>query len=136
MQLLSPFNAYIVLVTISGRCLAHQQQCTVDGAYGNMSQDFLTRHQWLESLLADKTRIILANTAGNADDEPADPMVLFTHMTAQATTLILGKAMQSVPWNYQDGTSAYDERVVEAAQQVSHLVERLAEFGYSKVSLQ
>jgi hypothetical protein len=124
-----------VFVTISGRCLSHQQQCTVENAYGNIPQDFLTRHQWLERLLADKTMTMLAASAEDIEDELADPMMLFTRMIAEATTLLLGKAMQSVSWNYQDVIIEYDEKVNEAAQKLSQLSNKLSEFGYYKVSV-
>ena len=132
MKQFSPFNSCIVLVTISGRCLSHQQQCIVERAYGNMPQDFLSRHQWLESLLAEKIEIMLAS--GDVDDEPANPLLLFTSMAAQATTLLLAKAIQSVPWSHQDYGGGYEPRVIEAAQKVSQLSQRLAEFSYFKVS--
>jgi hypothetical protein len=133
-QFACPFNAYIVFITISGRCLSHQQQCTVEKAYGNIPQDFLTRHQWLERLLAEKTKTTLAASSDDLDDELADPMLLFTHMVAQATTLLLGKAMGSVSLNYQEITSGYEKKVSEAAQRMSHLSEKLSELGYFKVS--
>ncbi|KAF2204950.1 hypothetical protein GQ43DRAFT_453446 [Delitschia confertaspora ATCC 74209] len=133
-QQVSSFNACIILVTISGRCLSHHQQCVVERAYGNMLQDFLARHQWLESLLSDKIKNLLAlSSSCDVDDEPTDPMLLFTHMAAHATTLLLGKAIQSVPWNYQDLASSYEKRVLEAAQNISQLSQKLAEFGYFKM---
>jgi hypothetical protein len=133
-QLACPFNAYIIFITISGRCLSHQQQCTVEKAYGNIPQDYLTRHQWLERLLAEKTKTTLAASSDDLDDELADPMLLFTHMVAQATTLLLGKAMHSVSLGYQEITSGYEKKVSEAAQSMSHLSEKLSELGYFKVS--
>lgn len=132
-QHVSPFNACIVLMTISGRCLSHHQQCIVERAYGNTPQDFLTRHQWLESILADKIKMMLDGSSGDPDDERADPMLLFTNMAAQATTLLLGKAMQSVPWNCEEVISGFEQRALEAAQKVCHLSQSLTEFGTFKI---
>lgn len=129
---LSPFNASIVLFTISGRCLSHQQQCVVERAYGDMAQDFLARHQWLDGILTDKTKMMLTGCSGDPD-EPAEPMLLFTDMAAQATALVLSKAMQSVPRNHQAVVTEYEQRAIQAARNISQFSERLAEFSYFKV---
>lgn len=89
-------------------------------------------------MLASKTKTMLAgssNDADDADDEGADPMLLFANMAAQATTLLLGKAMQSVLWNYEDFVTEYEQRANEAAQKLCDLSQKLAEFGYFKVSV-
>ncbi|KAK3995179.1 hypothetical protein QBC44DRAFT_320644 [Cladorrhinum sp. PSN332] len=134
----SPFSVCIVLATISGRCLSHLQQCTVDKAYGTMPQDFLTRHQWLENVLANKIKSLLTESpdADDMSDESAcglGPMLLFTNMMAQATTLLLAKVMQSVVWNYEDFINGYEQRAVEAAQELCRLSKKLAEYGYFKM---
>ncbi|KXX73818.1 Transcriptional activator protein acu-15 [Madurella mycetomatis] len=137
MEPVSPFSACIVLTTVSGRCLSHQQQCVVEQAYGNTPQDFLNRHRWLESMIASKTKTMLASSSNDADDadEAADPMLLFANMAAQATTLLLGKAMQSFLWNYEDLITEYEQRANEAARKLCSLSQKLAEFGYFKVSI-
>ena len=99
-----------------------------------MPQDFLARHQWLESILADTTKTMLSSSPDDPDDEPANPMLLFADMAAQATTLLLGKAMQPVSWHNQDFIDGYEQKALEAAQKISQLSQKLAEFGYSKVS--
>ncbi|KAK5656796.1 hypothetical protein OQA88_4344 [Cercophora sp. LCS_1] len=129
----SPFSACIVLMTISGRCLSHQQQCIVERAYGNMPQDFVTRHKWLEGILATKTKTMLASPYDDPDDELLDPMRLFASMGAHATTLLLGKAMQSVAWSCEDFVGGYEQRATEASQELCRLSQKLAEFGYFKI---
>lgn len=130
-ETVSPFNACIVLATISGRCLSHQQQCQVEHAYGDTSQGFATRHQWLENLLAVNIKTMLGGLSGNMEDEePTDPLLLFTSMMAQATVLSLGKAMQ----DYRALTPEYEQKVQSAAKSVDQLAKKLSQFGPYKVS--
>lgn len=130
----SPFSACIIVMTISGRCLAHQQQCVVERAYGGMPQDFLTRHQWLEGILTSKGKTIVDCVSDELGDEPTDPMLLFTNMAAQATTLLLGRTMQSSSLcDYENLISGFEQRASEAAQKILHLCHGLDECGYFKV---
>ncbi|EAU36719.1 predicted protein [Aspergillus terreus NIH2624] len=133
LQIVSPFSACIVVMTISGRCLSHQQQCMVERAYGGMPQDFITRHQWLEGILMSKGKAIVDCISNDLDDELTDPMLLFTNMAAHATTLLLGMTMQTGLCNYESLISGFEERATEAAQKILHLCQRLNECGYFKV---
>ncbi|KAJ5764572.1 hypothetical protein N7533_003253 [Penicillium manginii] len=130
---ISPFSACIVLITISGRCLSHQQQCIVENAYGGIPQDFLTRHQWLETILMSKGKMMFDFVSADLDEELADPMLLFTNMAAQATTLLLGRTMQSTLCNYESLISGFEERAMKAAEKISHLCQGLEEYGHFKV---
>ncbi|THC89035.1 hypothetical protein EYZ11_011520 [Aspergillus tanneri] len=133
-QKVSPFGACIVLMTISGRCLSHQQQCIVERAYGGIPQDFLTRHQWLESIVTSKGKTMLDCVSDDLDGELTDPMLLFTNMAAQATTLLLGRTMQSALYNYESLISGFEERAMEAAQKILHLCQRLGQYIPSRQS--
>ncbi|KAK4464462.1 hypothetical protein QBC42DRAFT_295095 [Cladorrhinum samala] len=144
---MSPFGVCIVLATISGRCLSHLQQSSVEKVNGTMPQDFLTRHQWLENALANKMKSLFPECSHGDDDHVDDhrmsdesawchglrPMLLFTNMMAQATTILLAKVMQSVVWNYDEFVNGYEQRAVEAAHELWRLSKKLGEYGYFKV---
>jgi hypothetical protein len=133
---LSSFTESIVLATICGRSLSHRQQCTVERVYGNISQDFWSRHQWLDSILSQKIQVLSLTEAYPC--EVLDPIPLFTNMTAQATVLSLRKAIRSVQWNsddYRTIINDYEARALLAAQQIVALSEALAHLSYFKASV-
>ena len=70
------------------------------------------------------------------DDEPLDPMNVFTDMAAQATVCLLSTALESVQSNmhqHQEAMSSYNGRAMVAAQRMSSLAQKLAQLGYFKV---
>ncbi|KAF2151099.1 hypothetical protein K461DRAFT_166727 [Myriangium duriaei CBS 260.36] len=133
-ETLSPFTQSIILVTISGRCLSHQQQGSVERLYGNVNEEFWERHQWLDGILTSKIQSMLA--LSGHESEPAEPMALFTNMMAHATTLSLYMAMRSVDCGsgkYHDIVRDYEKRAVRSAHEITTLSKRLVELNYYKV---
>lgn len=132
---LSSFTECILLVTICGRSVSHRQQCTVERVYGNISQDFWNRHQWIDTILSQKIQILSLNDRYAL--ELMDPMPLFTNMAAQATVLSLCKAIQSVPWetdDYQAVIDEYENRALLAAHEIVTLSKALTHLSCFKAS--
>jgi hypothetical protein len=133
----SSFTECIILATVCGRCLTHQQQSMVERVYGSdASQDFWDRHQWLSAILTNQIHIL---TQMNPSPSPlADPMLFFANMVAQTTVLFLYQIMKSTAWQTTDQHQAIitecEKRSLTAAQQVVDLVEASAPFIFYKVS--
>jgi hypothetical protein len=132
----APFTECIVLATICGRSLSHRQQSLVERVYGDVSQEFWDRHQWLVSILTKRTQILPFFSIPAL--EIVDPMQLFTRMMAPTAILYLFKIAESLLWGI-DGPSAmlnkYEEQASSAAQDIvnlTHVIEQLSPFKVSR----
>nr|POF21854.1 asperfuranone cluster transcription factor afoa [Quercus suber] len=129
----SPFTMSIVLATISGRCLTHQQQCTVEAVHGNTTQSQFARYEWLSSILSAKTKTVL-DEGVDEFEESEQPMSLFNKMVAHASTLLLAKSVGLEPRNIEEGTlDDREQNALRAAQKIAEFSQRLAELSYFKV---
>lgn len=84
---LSSFTKCIIVVTICGRTMAHQQQSKVECVYNNVSEDFWNRHHWLDAILTQQ-ELILSLEYPSAS-EHVDPTMLFIDMMVHKTVLYL-----------------------------------------------
>jgi hypothetical protein len=128
----SPLTECIILVTICGRALAHQQVTAVEALYGNSPTEFALRHDWLNSLLNSRLNSLELNYP------PAslarDPMIMFSTLAAQTAIIYLSHISESL---YSDtGTSprvwAQEDRSVLAAQEIARLAGKFEQLGYFK----
>lgn len=113
----------------------HQQQGVVEHTQGLRSLPFWDRQQQLDARLEQALK-------GMSLDDPytlifQDPMVYFTVLAAQASTLMLFKSCRTAPWGMEDTTNdaaQHEQRAVVAAQQMTTLSKALIELSYFKVS--
>lgn len=111
---LSSFTKCIIVVTIYGRTMAHQQQSKVECVYNNASEDFWNRHHWLDAILTQQELIngalslpnrrihalekrrIPGNRAGTSKAS-VDCRVAYKHVdkTSIAAQLLQGKFFQT-----------------------------------------
>lgn len=122
----SIFTELIVWSTVCGRVMAHRQQSIVERIYNNPPQSFWDRHQWLDSVISQRTQIFLLHYPDAAEHE--DPLLLFVGMMAKLAVLDLCKTMESVPWNTESKQligMTYRARSLTAAQEMGRLVKTL-----------
>ena len=134
--ILSSFTKCIIVVTICGRTMAHQQQSKVECVYRNVSEDFWNRHHWLDTMLAQQ-KLILSLEYPSAS-EHVDPTMLFIDMVVHTTVLYLYKIIESMPWKsdeFQETVLQYQQRVLTAAVHINKLTKTLSQLSYFKVSL-
>lgn len=130
----SAFAEFIILLTLCGRCMSHQMQCSAERAYNTASPKAYQRHQWLHNIVSQKLQIVSSRMAD--DDEPLDSMLLFTDMVLQVSVLLLSKAsesMRSDMCSNKDFAMDVKEQTELAAQSMSLLGQQLAQLGYFKV---
>lgn len=131
----SPFTESIILATICGRALSHRQQSVVEHVYSNVPQHFWDRHEWLDTILKTRTKILRMNYP--PPSQHADCMLLFTSMVAQMTVLYLCKVMVSMSWEtdeYRSAIAEFKHRSLQAAQEIVNLTRSLSHLSYFKVS--
>ncbi|KAG9764095.1 hypothetical protein KCU73_g1112, partial [Aureobasidium melanogenum] len=133
-QTSSPFTDTILLVTMGGRCLSHQQNSSVQRPQSNFADEFLRRHQRLESALLSQ----VAKTLARVEDESrfTDSMLLFTVMTAHATALSLYTALLSCKSDssgFEAAMRSYEAKTSTSAYQILDLMQKLAELSLYKV---
>ncbi|KUI71295.1 Positive regulator of purine utilization [Cytospora mali] len=122
----SIFTELIVWSTVCGRVMTHKQQSIVERIYNNPSQGFWDRHQWLDSVISQRTQIFLLQYPDAAEHE--DPLLLFVSMMSKLSVLNLYRTMESAPWdteNRQLTGMTYKARSLTAAQEMGKLVKIL-----------
>lgn len=122
----SIFTELIVWSTVCGRVMTHRQQSIVERIYNNPSQNFWDRHQWLDSVISQRTQIFLLHYPDAAEHE--DPLLLFVGMLSKLSVLDLCKTMESAPWDTESRHltgMTYKARSLTAAQEMGKLVKFL-----------
>ena len=131
----SAFTECIILATISGRALSHRHQSIVENMYVNATEDFWQRHQWISSILTQRTEILSLKYPSTS--QHVDPMLLFTSMAAQMTVLYLCNTLKTAT-PVTDGNRAliaeYDRSCSVAVQEMINLTQKLTQFNCFKVS--
>lgn len=117
----SNISECVILATIYGRALLHQQTSIVEKAYRSPPNDYLARRQWLEGLLNARMESLRISPLNDVID--SDPMTSFTTILTYAAVLYL--------WHIadllldKDGDESYllplSARGLEAAQEMCHL---------------
>ena len=133
---LSTFTKCIVVVTIFGRTMAHQQQSKVECVYQNVSEDFWSRHNWLDTMLTQQQ--IILSTEYPLASQHVDPTMLFIDMMVHTTVLYLHNIVESMPWKgdeYQETVLEYQRRALTAAVHINTLTKPLSQLSCFKVSL-
>jgi hypothetical protein len=122
------------MVTLYGRSLAHEQLSAVELAFGNTSQDFWVRHEWINSILNQRMERFLLNYS--TISMVADPMLLFAFMVVQASVLYLFKIMEPLGQleQYKAKVGEYNKRALLAAWEIAHLGKEHAKTSYFKVN--
>lgn len=133
----SCFAELIILATLCGRVLAHDQQTNVEQIYGNTLEHFWERQFWLgDSLKARADGMMLNYPTPYCS---ADPMLIFTNMVAQTAVLYLWKVMDRINWDddeYATLVTAFKEQSLFSALEILNLSRSLANLGYFKVCTQ
>ena len=129
----SPFTECVIITTICGRALTHQQQTSVENTYLSMEQRFQDRHDWINATLAQRMQILATMT--RMPPENVDPTLLFTRMLAQTTILYLYKTreLMSQPDGTEGDMADFNAAALTAAQQMVYLSKILAQLNYFKV---
>ncbi|KUI60251.1 hypothetical protein VP1G_07468 [Cytospora mali] len=125
-QLRSIFTELIVWSTVCGRVMTHKQQSIVERIYNNPSQGFWDRHQWLDSVISQRTQIFLLHYPDAAEHE--DPLLLFVNMMSKLSVLDLYRTMELAPWDTESRQltgMTYKARSLTAAQEMGKLVKIL-----------
>lgn len=134
---ISPFQKSIIVVTICGRAMAHHQQSKVECVYGNdVSEDFWSRHQWLETLLTQQELILSLEDPSTS--EHLDPTMLFIDMMIHATVLYLYKIVESMPWKsdkHQDIVLECQQRALTAVVKLVTVTKSLLQLSCFKVTI-
>ena len=133
---LSLFTKSIVIATICGRTMAHQQQSNVECVYQNVTEDFWNRHHWLDTMLTQQELIISIEFPSAL--EHVDPTMLFIDMMVHTTVLYLHNIVESMPWKgdeYQEPVLEYQRRTLTAVVRINTLTKSLSQLSCFKVSL-
>ncbi|KAH8807995.1 hypothetical protein F5884DRAFT_350761 [Xylogone sp. PMI_703] len=93
-KLLEPFTECIILSTICGRILAHQQQLIVEREYSDLLQGCWSRHKWLDALLSQRVRVLSFEVAAA---ERIDPLLCFSRFLAQTAVIYLCDIASTLP---------------------------------------
>ena len=133
-SLFSPLAECAILVTIYGRALSHNQVSTVEQVYGNAPLDFWLRHEWLDSMLTKRMKNFSLNYPTVSIF--TDPMLLFTFMVGQITSLYLCKIMEALGESeqYKATVAEYQGRALWAAREIARLSKEHGHIGYFKAS--
>ena len=132
----SSFTECIIITTICGRTLTHQQQALVDNIYVNPLENFWGRYEWIYATLAERLHILAIKSPTTSEN--IDSMLLFTRMLAQATVLFLYRTLELISSHPKgdSGTMArYDEGALEAAREMTQLMKTLSHVNYFKVGI-
>ncbi|KAH8799820.1 fungal-specific transcription factor domain-containing protein [Xylogone sp. PMI_703] len=131
-NLFSPLAECAIMATIYGRTLSHYQVSTVEQIYGNGSQDFWLRHEWINGLLAQRLQNFSLNYS--MVTILADPMLLFTYSLVQASILHLYKILEPLEEmeQYKNEVLEYQTRAMLAAQEIAHLAKEHTKTSYLK----
>ncbi|RYP02757.1 hypothetical protein DL764_005631 [Monosporascus ibericus] len=127
----SPFVECIVVATMSGRALSHQQLANTQP---NTSQEFWDRHQWNDAML--RQRMGLFSLKYPPTVQEADPMLIFIGMMWRTTLLFLSQipGRQVSPSDETSSTLAeHARRCSLAAQDVVCLTTKLSRLNWFKV---
>ncbi|KEY71252.1 hypothetical protein S7711_02359 [Stachybotrys chartarum IBT 7711] len=131
----SPLAETVILATICGRIMSHQQRSTVERTYGGAPQQFWERHQRLETILSQRIQA-LSLKAPPSDLAFVDPVLLFTDMMAQAAVLFLDKIMQTSTFE-RDGNGTpiekYESHLVSAAHKIVIQAKMVQSLSFFKV---
>ncbi|KIM94093.1 hypothetical protein OIDMADRAFT_136671 [Oidiodendron maius Zn] len=124
---LSPLAECTTIITLYGRALSHYHVSRAEKFYGNTTQDFWMRHQWIDTALGQRQESFLINHPPVSI--AADPILLLTHMVLQSTTLYLYKIMEPITIEEQCNTMVieYQKRAIAAAKEIARLTQ---EHGY------
>lgn len=135
-DMLSPFAECVVLLTLWGRCIAHQPRPVTDNMYSNDSLELLARYEWLDDVL-EKRRSRLAQSSP-IDTVLADPVLVFTFMVGDIIKIHLMNSLQnksgSTVLQHQVLAEAYGERAAEAAREIALLAKTVSQLSCFKVS--
>ncbi|KFZ19471.1 hypothetical protein V501_00654 [Pseudogymnoascus sp. VKM F-4519 (FW-2642)] len=127
---LSPLAECAILVTLYGRALSHSHVSTVEQYYGNTTQDFWFRHEWIDFKLREKADTFALKYPTTTIF--AEPMLLMSFMILQATTLYLYKIMESMSVDDSCGEKVleYQIQAITAAKKIANLTKEHARIGY------
>lgn len=131
--LFSPLAECAILVTLYGRALSHYHVYTVEQFYGNTTQDFWARHEWINQNLKGRIEAFTLNYP--TVSVFSDPMLLLTYMVLQTTTLYLYKIMEplAIDESCVDMVLEYQKHAITAAREIARLTKEHAHIGYFKV---
>ncbi|KAH8879031.1 hypothetical protein GQ53DRAFT_856499 [Thozetella sp. PMI_491] len=131
----SPLAETAILITLYGRGLAHSRMSSNERLYGCATQDFWSRHEWIDSLL--RQRIDSFALTHPSLTVFVDPGVLLSYMIMQATTLYLYKIMEPLLSNGQfaDRVTNYRRRAMAAAREISRLTKEYMHISYFKAHI-
>lgn len=130
----SPFNECIVLATICGRTLSHNQQYNIRCLHGDGEADWSDWDTWFDNILSARLQIL--SKCYPSPTTGYDPMLLFAHVIAQASVIYLCKEVKSMVWPNGKARSLrteYQQRALNAAEHIVKLAYALVEFSVFKV---
>ncbi|KAL3482128.1 fungal-specific transcription factor domain-containing protein [Aspergillus californicus] len=130
----SSFNECLIFATICGRSLLHSQQYQISKAYGEISLDCTQYRRGLENLLL--SRLQLLSQIYPIPTQSNDPLLLFTHILAQATIIYHYKTMtkSTEPANSPESSEfTYQQRALEASQAMIRIARALQTLPFTKV---
>ncbi|KAL4866976.1 hypothetical protein BDV12DRAFT_128559 [Aspergillus spectabilis] len=136
LPILSPFNECIILVTLCGRSLLHEQQSQISKAYGNQLLDGDQR-QWMNSMLVSRLQIL--SECYPSPTEARDPLLLFAHILGQATVIYFCKGGLELETSLVRSGDIIpeamncDNRALAAAASMVSLAAILCDLHFSKI---
>jgi hypothetical protein len=132
---LSSFAECIILATIYGRAIGHRHQSAVEHVYSiDSTQDFWSRHQWLDTILTTRIQVLSMNHRSTA--QHVDSMLLFINMVAQAILLYLCEIIENVSDKmneFQNLIIEFKQRSLAAAGELVNLTKVLSHLSCFKV---
>jgi hypothetical protein len=132
----SPLAECAIMLTTYGRALSHSQVSAGEQLYGNASFDFWSRHEWIDTMLTERTQSFSLNhpSVSVADD----PMVIFTFMVLQTTIICLCKAIE--PFGsldlHKSVVAEYQMRALGAAREIARFSKDIECFKVGNISNQ
>ena len=122
------------MVTLYGRSLSHYHISKVEQIYGNVTENFWPRHEWINNLLTQRLESFPLSYP--ALSILADPMLLFAFMVMHSSVLCLYKSMEPLAQMEQSKARVfeYQARAIAAARDISHLAKAHTTISYFKVS--
>jgi hypothetical protein len=130
----STFTECIIVATISGRALSHRHQCSVGNIHFNATEDFWSRHKWIDAILTQRMELFSLNYPTAA--QQADPMLLFVGMMWWTIILYLYQTMEYMVHPIDDKrpeVMEYMGRSTIAAQEIVTLSKTLSQLNCLKV---
>ncbi|KHN98029.1 citrinin biosynthesis transcriptional activator CtnR [Metarhizium album ARSEF 1941] len=130
----SPFNECIILATMCGRTLSHNQQYNIRCLHGDSETEWSDWDPWFDNVLL--ARLQLLSKRYPSPTNGYDPMLLFAHAIAQVSVIYLCKEVKSMVWPNGKARCLqpeYQQRALNAAEHMVNLAYALVDFGVFKV---